>query len=190
MVCESSRPYDGLEVPSVLSDSIYCSSPQFIPVSPFLPVLGNASSSLPPGIYPCSLLCLEPLSPMSLPAPSFFPVLSREAIPDHAGCNSSFSHSELPITFCLIFLQSTYSLSVICHKLPVYHTYHLSFLPTYRLLRHQEILCHLFIVPFPLPRTMPQRYKIFWCPHLNWWLHFFFPSRESQTRALSSTEHF
>lgn len=133
MVCESSRPYDGLEVPSVLSDSIYCSSPQFIPVSPFLPVLGNASSSLPPGIYPCSLLCLEPLSPMSLPAPSFFPVLSREAIPDHAGCNSSFSHSELPITFCLIFLQSTYSLSVICHKLPVYHTYHLSFLPTYRL---------------------------------------------------------
>ena len=110
MVCESSCPYDGLEVPSVLSDSIYYSSPQSIPVSHFLPVLGNASSSLPPGIYPCSLLCLEHLSPMNLPAPSFFPVLSREAIPDHAGCNSSFSHTALPIIFCLIFLQSTYSL--------------------------------------------------------------------------------
>lgn len=93
------------------------------------PVLGNASSFLSQGIYPCSLHCLEYLSPRNLPAPSLFPVLSREAIPDildetalnPTQCFQSFS--------AWFFSKALTPFLVICHKLPIYLLYCLSFHP-------------------------------------------------------------
>lgn len=45
--------------------------------------------------------------------------------------------------------------------------------------------CLLFIVRFPLPETLPQRYKIFYLPYLNWCFHFIFYWRRSWSEPVT-----
>lgn len=91
---------------------------QFLPASGRLPLLSTLSGTFEPH-EPASSLLLSRLGQGGHSWPRWI--------------KSSLSHSELPIIFCLVFLQSSYSLSVRCHKLPIHLARYLSFLPTYRL---------------------------------------------------------
>lgn len=113
---------------------------QSVPMWPFLLFSGNASAFLPQGIYPCSFLCLEHFSPRNLLALSN---LDLGDLPWSPWIASSLSHTAFPITLCLIFLQSAYSLSIICYKLPIYLIYYLSFPSMCKLWKIRQF-CSLF----------------------------------------------
>lgn len=117
------------------------SSPQSIPASPSQPGLRNASLFLPQGINPCSLLCLECLSPRRICQLSPFEAWAGR--PSQTSLDKIALYSQCSQALSADFSLSTYSLSVMCYKLPIYLTYYLSF--------HQHInskkccpICSLF----------------------------------------------